>query len=136
MNSWYEGFTILFVLAVLFIWFIVCLARLILKKKRAGVVLLINIICTVLVVLFVASHSISFEFNNWAILNHHISDVEEKYGPFDVGNVEAGKAGRVGYYLYTDNGPIMPDHMPHYYFMEYDESGMVYDVYESLPQGG
>ncbi len=40
------------------------------------------------------------------------------------------------YYIYTDNGPIMPDHLKHYYYMEYDEWGVIYNVYEGCQPGG
>lgn len=35
----------------------------------------------------------------------------------------------------TDNGPIMPDHLKHYY-IEYDEWGVIYNVYASCQPGG
>ena len=59
-----------------------------------------------------------------------------KYGAFDRGTVQEGKSGKVGYYIYTDNGPIMPDHMKHYYWIYFDESGIVYKVEDNLPPGG
>lgn len=135
MNHWHEVFLALFVISVLLLGFIICIAMLIFKKKPI-IALLIDITLFLTVVLFIASHSVTFEYNNWAILNNSIYSVEEKYGAFDIGEVEYQKAGSVGYFLYEDNGPIMPDHLPHYYMMDYDESGVVYKVYEALPQGG
>ena len=60
-----------------------------------------------------------------------ISQVEARYGPFDI-----SRNGVLGYYIYTDNGPIMPDHLPHYYYLEYDDNGIVRNVYEGVAPGG
>ena len=62
--------------------------------------------------------------------------IEQKYGAFDLGEVRENEKGRVAYYIYTDNGPIMPDHMEHYYYMEYDEKGDIYNVYDACAPGG
>ena len=37
--------------------------------------------------------------------------------------------------IYTDNGPIMPDYNKHYYNIEYDEWGVVYNVYDAYRSG-
>ena len=50
--------------------------------------------------------------------------------------IEQKPENSVYYYIYTDNGPIMSDHMKHYYYMEYDENGIVYNIYDGLPPGG
>ena len=65
-----------------------------------------------------------------------LKEFEEKYGEFDLGEIKEGEKGRVAYYIYTDNGPIMPDHLKHYYYMEYDEWGMIYNVFDGLQSGG
>ena len=65
-----------------------------------------------------------------------IYEVEEKYGDFDLGEIIKNQKGSVGYYIYTDNGPIMPDHLEHFYYMEYDEDGIIYKVYDSCSPGG
>lgn len=70
------------------------------------------------------------------MLKNDIYKVQEKYGAFDIGKINDGQKGRVGYYIYTDNGPIMPDHLPHYYYIEYDEWGKVYKVYDTCALGG
>ncbi len=62
--------------------------------------------------------------------------VREKYGDFDLGIVESDKSGKVAYYIYTDNGPIMPDYLKHYYYIKYDECGVVYSIYEGCQPGG
>ena len=46
------------------------------------------------------------------------------------------EAGKAAYYIYTDEGPIMPDHLKHYYYMEYDVRGVIYNVYEECQPGG
>ena len=30
----------------------------------------------------------------------------------------------------------MPDHLPHYYYLEYDDNGIVRNVYEGVAPGG
>ena len=65
-----------------------------------------------------------------------INMVEQKYGEFDLGEIKENEKGKVAYYIYTDNGPIMPDHLKHYYFIEYDEWGVIYNVYDSCQPGG
>jgi len=69
-------------------------------------------------------------------LQSNIYTVEQKYGEFDLGKIKDNAKGRVAYYIYTDNGPIMPDHLDHYYYMEYDERGVIYNVYDGVQPGG
>ena len=40
------------------------------------------------------------------------------------------------YYIDTDSGPVMPDHLPYYYYIYYDEKGMVYKVESRAAEGG
>ncbi len=93
-----------------------------------------SILCAVL--LYVSSHSTYYKYNDWFILQSNIHKVEQKYGKFDLGEIKDNEKGRAAYYIYTDNGPIMPDHMKHYYYMEYDEWGVIYNVYDGLQPGG
>lgn len=138
MNPWYELFILFGIYAVLFIGMIVCLIRLAMHKdKKLTIVMIVcDLILGIGTTLFAASHRICFQYNDWAVLDHNIYWIEEKYGAFDLGHPENGKAGRAAYYIYTDNGPIMPDHLDHYYYMEYDEWGVVYEVYDSCQPGG
>jgi hypothetical protein len=53
-----------------------------------------------------------------------------------LGTISEGHSGTVAYYIYKDNGPIMPDHLDHYYYMEYDENGIIYKVYDGCAPGG
>ena len=98
--------------------------------------LIINFSLFVLTVLYVSSHSTYYKYNDWAILRSNIYMVEQKYGKFDLGEIKQNQRGTVAYYIYTDNGPIMPDHMEHYYYMEYDEKGDIYNVYDACAPGG
>ena len=87
-------------------------------------------------VLFYDSHSTYYMYNDWTILNHSVYEVQEKHGAFDLGTISEGHSGTVAYYIYKDNGPIMPDHLDHYYYMEYDENGIIYKVYDGCAPGG
>ena len=69
-------------------------------------------------------------------MNSNINTVQQKYGDFDLGTVENQKEGTAAYYIYTDNGPIMPDHLKHYYYIQYDVWGVVYRVYDGCQPGG
>lgn len=74
------------------------------------------------VVVYAFSHSTYYKYNDWSILQSDIHIVEKKCGEFDLGEIKDNKKGKVAYYIYTDNGPVMPDHLKHYYYIEYDEN--------------
>lgn len=61
-------------------------------------------------------------------------DAERFYGDLDA--YQEGESNRVSCFIYTDNGPVMPDHLDHYYYIEYDEQGVVYNVYDGCQPGG
>ena len=65
------------------------------------------------------------------IIGSSISDVEERYGEFDL-----ERSGRSAYYIYTDNYGLWPDGSDHYYYMRYDSDGIVYEVYDGCQPGG
>lgn len=142
MNPWYVNFIYLILfalLSVLVVVGIVWLAVSCRKKKRVRkpiAVMLTSITLLLSLILFVASHSTYYKYNDWKMLISNVYMIKKEYGPFDAGTLTEGKAGRVGYYIYTDNGPIMPDHLKHYYYLEYDEWGMVYNVYDGCQIGG
>lgn len=144
MNPWHYLFLSIGITALLAIGMIICiifLIRRIVKKSRKKPIVIAAAVNAVLlsgVLLFNASHATYYKYNDWAILNSNIHTVEQKYGEFDLGGDEIPEnhRGRVGYYIYTDNGPIMPDHLPHYYYMEYDEKGIVRKVYDGVYPGG
>lgn len=142
MNQWYFIFGILAVLLLLTVGFITCIILIMIRKvrqrkgKAIGISIGINALLFGGTILYTASHSTYYKYNDWAILQSNICTIEEKYGEFDLGKVNDNQKGRVAYYIYTDNGPIMPDHLKHYYYIEYDENGIVYNVYDECQQGG
>lgn len=105
-------------------------------KIKKTIILLIIIVFTVCITVFILSHKTYYKYNDWAVLGNSIDKVREKYGKFDFGKSEIGKPGVVGYYIYTDNSPIMPDHLPRYYYMDYNENGTVVKIYVSAALGG
>ena len=142
MNPWIIDFIYLFLILAFLTIGIVSLI-IIIKRKHKGnsskipfVSLIISILLLLMLFLFIASHPTYYKYNDWIILYSNINIVQQKYGDFDLGSVTENKAGVVAYYIYTDNGPIMPDHMKHYYYMEYDEWGVIYKVYETIQPGG
>jgi len=142
MNPWYFMAGVVFFVMLLIIGLIVCVFLLVkqrIKKQNSKVVIITMIsdmllLCAVL--LYVSSHSTYYKYNDWFILHSNIHMVEQKYGEFDLGEIKDNEKGRAAYYIYTNNGPIMPDHMKHYYYMEYDEWGVIYNVYDGLQPGG
>ena len=142
MNPWIIDSCYLLLLLILLIIGIIAVILIIKRKHKQKstrfsiISLVISSLLLLMLIIFVASHPTYYKYNDWAILNSNINMVQQKYGDFDLGVVTDNKAGRVAYYIYTDNGPIMPDHLKHYYYMEYDEWGVIYKVYESCQPGG
>lgn len=142
MNQWYFIIGILAVLLLLTIGFVACIIMIMIRKvrkrkgKAIGISIGINIVLLSATILYSTSHSTYYKYNDWAILQSNIYAVEEKYGEFDLGKANDNQKGSVAYYIYTDNGPIMPDHLKHYYYIEYDENGIVYNVYNACQPGG
>lgn len=141
MNSWYVEGIELFMLFSLIICFVILLVMLIFEKKHnkatraKGILLSLDTIIFACSLVFVLFHSTYYKYNDWSILNSNIHSVHEKYGEFDKGTIQEGKSGKVGYFIYTDNGSIMPDHADHYYWIYFDENGNVYKVEDSLTPG-
>ena len=142
MNPWYVQMIELLVLAALFIGFIILLVKKIKAKKQnkpTGKVSFMLSLDTLLFIgsfVFVLSHSTYYKYNDWIIVNSDINSVVSKYGAFDKGTVEEGRSGKIGYYIYNDDGPIMPDHTAHYYWIYFNESGAVCKVEDNLLPGG
>lgn len=142
MDQYYVTLTVLFVIAVLSSVGLIAAVKLIRAVRRkqplAGRIVLLSLDGVLLAgaVLFAMSHPTCWKYSDWAIVGSEISSVEEMYGPFDTGSVQEGRPGKAGYYICTDNGPVMPDHLEHYYMMHYDENGIITKVEESLPEGG
>lgn len=131
-------FLILLVLIVSTIILLILIIKLKSKKEKNKriVILLVSSALVIYLLVFACSHKTYFKYNDWVIIGSNIVRVREKYGEFDIGIIKHGKSGKVAYYIYTDDSPIMPDHLPHYYYICYDEDGIVYRVYESGPIGG
>ena len=142
MNPWIIDFCYFVLLLCFVIGGIASVVLLIGRKRKKKSIkstvisLVISIFLLAVLILFIASHSTYYKYNDWTILQSNIRVVQQKYGDFDLGTIRDNQAGKVAYYIYTDNGPIMPDHLKHYYYMEYDEWGMIYKVYESCKPGG
>lgn len=142
MNPWIIDFGYLLFLLMLLVIIIISVVLIIKRKHnmksiRSSIVsLVVSSLLLLTLVTFVASHPTYYKYNDWLILGSDISKVQQKYGDFDLGVVTDNKAGKVAYYIYTDNGPIMPDHLKHYYYIEYDEHGSVDKVYEASQPGG
>ena len=142
MNPWVIDFCYFILLVCFLIAGITSVVLMIVRKhkkknrKPAVMSLLISIFLLAVLILFIVSHSTYYKYNDWVILQSNIYVIQQKYGDFDLGTIRDNQAGKVAYYIYTDNGPIMPDHLKHYYYMEYDEWGVIYKVYESCQPGG
>lgn len=142
MNQWYFDIAILGVILLLAAGLFTCIIMIMIRKirkrkgKAVGISIGINVILLAMTILYSIPHSTYYKYNDWSILHSNIYTVEEKYGEFDLGKVTDNQKGRVAYYIYTDNGPIMPDHLKHYYYIEYDENGIVYNVYDACQPGG
>lgn len=111
------------------------------KKKNKSITGTVTVLVSSMVIfavsaLFVSSHKTYYKYNDFTISRSNMTEIMEKYGEFDIGNYHEGSAGRAGYYIYTDNGPVMPDHLPHYYYIEYDETGAVTRIFDGLAPGG
>lgn len=123
---------VLFVLSLAVVISAVTLAVFLKKKKSAKKplsVLAASLVLLTGAAVFIASHSTYYKYNDWWILQNHIVKIEERYGAFDIGNYEEGKRGTAAYYIYTDDG------LNHYYFIRYDETGIVYEITDSVPLG-
>ncbi|MDE7425820.1 MAG: hypothetical protein K2N51_19340 [Lachnospiraceae bacterium] len=106
------------------------------SKKRLSIFLIISIASLSSMIVFLCSHATYYKYNDWWIIGRSISEIESKYGEFDFGEYKANTSGKVGYYIYTDDGPIMPDHLKHYYYIEYDNEGIANKVYDACQIGG
>ncbi|MBD5087301.1 MAG: hypothetical protein HDT30_00595 [Clostridiales bacterium] len=105
------------------------------SKKRISIFLIIGIALLSSVIVFLSSHATYYKYNDWWIIGRSISEIESKYGEFDFGEFKANTSGKVGYYIYMDNGLIMPDYLKHYYYIENNE-GIANKVYDACQTGG
>lgn len=142
MNSFYFNFLLICLMILLIVGILICTILFIIHriKKQSIRTIIISIaaeaVLLLSVIIYYMSHSTYYKYNDWSILQSNIHMVEQKYGEFDLGEVRDNEKGRVAYYIYIDNGPVMPDYLKHYYYMEYDEWGIIYNVYEACQPGG
>lgn len=106
------------------------------KGKGLGIIIGIDSVFVAILVLYWSSHSTYYKYNDWEIIGSSIYSVKESYGEFDLGEIHENKSGRVAYYIYKDTGPILPDSLDHYYYIDYDENGIVYNVFDGCQPGG
>lgn len=142
MNPWYTDAIALLTVGTLAICTVIGIVRLIVAAVRKKplrdrvILLLLPALLLTVTVMYIAAHATYYRFNDRLILKSDIDTVVQRYGDYDRGEVIPGKRGRIGYYIYTDNGPIMPDHMDHYYWISFDETGRVTAVTDSVLPGG
>lgn len=141
MSPWHIAIIEFLVFGVLLFFIFFFILLIVKKKKHCSIkieifLLVTNIFLFMLVQLFFLSHATYYKFNDWFVLHSNIKVIVDKYGKFDAGFLQDGESGMIGYYIYTDNGPIMPDYQKHYYFIYFDENGDVYKVMDTIGFGG
>lgn len=98
------------------------------KKRKMGIYQLISsILLGGMIYLFLISHSTWIEYNDWWVINNNLEEIKSRYGDFDYEIY--GERWCVGYHVFYNNGPLMPDYSNYFYVMEADEAGIVYEVY-------
>ena len=60
----------------------------------------------------------------------------KRYGEPDINMYTPGRGGSLWYYIYTDEGPIMPDHLEHFYRIGIDENGRAAEISDTVRKGG
>lgn len=142
MNAWYM--LAIYVGAIL-ISLVLCAVSLavmirgVVRKKSLGGRLAFLIaagVMTAAVLLFTNSHATYYRFNDWTVSASTAQDIVKRYGEPDIDRYTPGKGGSLWYYIYTDNGPIMPDHLDHYYYIALDANGKVTEIMEDVRPGG
>lgn len=101
------------------------------KIKKCIIIISAIVLLIVGAILYLLSHQTYYKYNDWWVIGKTMSEIEERYGEFDI---EQGS--QIGYFIYTDNGWIMPDHLDHYYYIEFDENGIATEVLDSVQPGG
>ena len=82
------------------------------------------------------SHATYYRFNDWAVSGSTVQDIVKHYGEPDINMYTPGKGGSLWYYIYTDEGPIMPDHLEHFYRIGIDENGRAAEISDTVRKGG
>ena len=63
--------------------------------KSTVISLVIGIFLLAVLILFIASHSTYYKYNDWTILQSNIRVVQQKYGDFDLETIRDNQAGKV-----------------------------------------
>lgn len=123
-------------LAISLLVFLIVLV--ILKKRHVAVyiALAVDVLVIAGFIIFEMSHATYYKYNDWEIVNSDIQEIKEKYGEFDIFDANDEGNGEAAYYVYTDNGFVMHNHIPYYYYMKFDENGKIYEVRVDTPRGG
>lgn len=101
------------------------------RYKIPGIIILAVLVSMGCTIWFYCTHPTYYKYNDSWILGKTVDQVRVRYGEFDVVT-----DGCVAYYIYTDNSGFLPDHLKHYYFMEYDNNDIIYEVHDSCQLGG
>ena len=107
----------------------ICIIVKLIKKKKVKTFIIVTCIDFALLIaifLFISSHSTYYKYNDWFILGNNIHTIETIYGEFDLVLCD----GRVGYCIYFNDEGL------HYYYILYDESGVIYHVYDGRQPDG
>lgn|SRR5574344_1593230 len=110
---------------------IACIMGKIKKHKKLMIILSVVSLLMIAIGLFYISHSTYWKYNDWWIVGKHIDSVEKRYGKFDI-----NKDHLKGYYIGKDDSIVMPSHLEQYYWIEFDDDGIVTKVYLGGPIGG
>ncbi len=102
MPPWHELIISIMIFFAMGIVFLCCIVQIFRRecKKLYGISALVSVLIIVGFGIFSLSHKTSFKYNDWKIVNSNINDIRQEYGEFDIGGINAGEEGWVGYYIY------------------------------------
>lgn len=112
------------------------------KNRKKIIIIVILFIFIISISLFFHSHRTYWKYNDNWIIGNSIENIQERYGTFtrNMGSSFDGSfsnsGGIVGYYIYTDNSMVMPDHLPYYYWIKYNSEHIVEKVWVATLPGG
>ena len=133
---------VLFILALFVCAVVLSIAAtvFIIKKHRLKQLFIILVTsCTtafVCLTLYYCAHGKTLMYNDWWVVGNEVRHVEERYGEFDYGKFDYGIQGEVAYSLGWDRDILISDDQEKFYYIEYNEKGIVTKVYVGGPYGG
>lgn len=101
------------------------------KIKKKAICIVLSLLLLSSCIVFFLSHKTYYKYNDWWIIGRSYDEVVKRYGEFDC---EYGS--EKGYYIKKDNSIIMPSHQDYYYWMIFDENGIITEVYIAAKPGG